>query len=355
MLFDSLDRAMGAQAGLAQARQCALAPAAQSPAAWRGLVELGVAGLLVPAAHGGLELELFDAALVAQVLGRHVAATPYLPNSMAVLALRLSTDKALQDAVLPVLASGEASFGVALSELASGARDGAGIQLQQGRLYGTALFALISPEAAHLLLADQHRHMHVVPADAAGVLYRSMPSIDTTTPLFEITLDGVAARPLASASPAQDLALVLAAGRVLLAADTIGAAEHMLAQALVHVKQRHQFGRAIGSFQAIKHLFADMAAALEPARSLMWYAAHAQDHDRDQRLLLAEHAKSHIADVGMQIARTAIEMHGAMGITDELGLHFWFKRIAQNRQLLGGPAFLRAEAARRQGLGGDAL
>ena len=350
MLFDSLDRAMAAQAGLPQARLCAAAPGTLPPQAWRSLVELGAASLLVPEAQDGLGLDLFDAALAAQVLGRHVGATPFVPHSLAVLALRLCDDTALQQVLLPDLASGALSCGVALSESASPARDGAGIRLAQGRLHGTALFALGLPGAAHVLVADQHRQMHLVPADAAGLAWRPMPSVDTTTPLCALTLHAVAARPLPSATPAEDLARVLAAGRMLLAADTLGAAEHMLAQALAHVQQRQQFGRAIGSFQAIKHLFADMAATLEPARSLTWYAAYAQDQDPAQRSLLAALAKSHVSDVALQIARTATEMHGAMGITDDLGLHFWFQRIAQNRQLLGGPAWLRTEAARLQGL-----
>ena len=115
-------------------------------------------------------------------------------------------------------------------------------------------------------------------------------------------------------------------------------------------KERRQFGRVIGSFQAVKHLCAEMAAELEPCRSLVWYAAYAFDAAPLEASLTAAHAKALSSEVGRFIARTATEVHGGMGITDLLGLHFWFKRIGLNRQLLGGPERVREIAAGLQGL-----
>ena len=106
----------------------------------------------------------------------------------------------------------------------------------------------------------------------------------------------------------------------------------------------------IGSFQAVKHLCAEMAAELEPARALVWYAAYAFDHAPEEASLMAAHAKAHLSEIGRFIARTSTEVHGGIGITDLLGLHFWFKRIGVNRQLLGGPEKVREIAARVQGL-----
>jgi alkylation response protein AidB-like acyl-CoA dehydrogenase len=136
----------------------------------------------------------------------------------------------------------------------------------------------------------------------------------------------------------------------MLAADTLGAGWRMIEMATAYAKQRKQFGRAIGSFQAVKHMCAEMAAELEPGRALMWYAAHAQDHLPDEASLMAAHAKAYLTEVGRFVARTAVEVHGGIGITDLLGLHYWFKRIGVNRQLLGAPERLREEAARLQGL-----
>jgi len=94
---------------------------------------------------------------------------------------------------------------------------------------------------------------------------------------------------------------------------------------------------------------AEMAAALEPCRSLIWYAAHAQDHIVDERRMLASLAKAHLNDVGRDVSRTATEVHGGMGFTDLMGLHFWFKRCGFNRQVLGSSERCRNDAAQAQG------
>jgi alkylation response protein AidB-like acyl-CoA dehydrogenase len=137
---------------------------------------------------------------------------------------------------------------------------------------------------------------------------------------------------------------------IVLAAETLGASQAMLDKAVAYAKERKQFGRVIGSFQAVKHLCAEMAAELEPARALVWYAAYAFDQGLDEAPLMAAHAKAHLSEVGRFVARTATEVHGGIGMTDLLGLHYWFKRIGQNRQLLGGPERVREIAARLQGL-----
>ena len=142
---------------------------------------------------------------------------------------------------------------------------------------------------------------------------------------------------------------MLDAGRVALAADLLGASERCLEKAVEYAKQREQFGRLIGSFQAVKHMCAEMAAELEPARSLVWYAAHAFTELPGEASLMAAHAKAHLAEIGTEIARTSTEVHGGIGFTDEHDLHFWFKRVGLDRQLLGGPTALREHAARLQG------
>ena len=136
------------------------------------------------------------------------------------------------------------------------------------------------------------------------------------------------------------------AGRVMYAADTLGAAQEMLDRSVAYAAERKQFGRPIGSFQAVKHMCAEMAAALEPCRALVWYAGYALDALPAEASLTACHAKAHLSEVGTMVARTATEVHGGMGFTDLVGLHYWFKRIGFNRQMLGGPQRVREEAAK---------
>jgi alkylation response protein AidB-like acyl-CoA dehydrogenase len=142
---------------------------------------------------------------------------------------------------------------------------------------------------------------------------------------------------------------MLDAGRVILAADILGASGRALDLAVAYSLQRKQFERVIGSFQAVKHLCAEMAAELEPARSLVWYAGHAFDAIPEEASLMACHAKAHLSEIGPFIVRTSTEVHGGIGFTDEQNLHYWFKRVGLARQLLGSPELLREEAARLQG------
>ncbi len=136
----------------------------------------------------------------------------------------------------------------------------------------------------------------------------------------------------------------------MLAADMLGASEAMIEKAVRYAQERKQFGRVIGTFQAVKHLCAEMAAELEPSRSLIWYAAYAFDALPDEAPVVAAHAKAHLSEVSRFVARTATEVHGGIGITDLLGLHYWFKRVGLDRQLLGGPERVREIAAQMQGL-----
>jgi alkylation response protein AidB-like acyl-CoA dehydrogenase len=126
----------------------------------------------------------------------------------------------------------------------------------------------------------------------------------------------------------------------------------MLDRAVAYAKEREQFGRPIATFQAVKHMCAEMAAALEPCRAMVWFAAHALDTAADDASLTASLTKAHVSEVATFVARTATEVHGGMGFTDLVGLHYWFKRIGYNRQALGGPQRLREDAARLQGLVG---
>ncbi len=309
------------------------------------LVELGVPGILIPEDAGGLGLTLLDAALAAEMLGRHVAPVPFIASAvMAPLALAGSP-------WLEKLAGGKAKAGVAVSEHASGARDGAGISARNRKLSGTAMFVLDFAGADIFVVADKFAGLHLVDAGAKGLTRTQLTTIDATRAVGALEFDSVEAEAL-DAAP-NTLERMIDAGRIVLAADTLGAGERMLEKAVAYAKERKQFGRVIASFQAVKHMCAEMAAELEPCRALVWYAAYAFDAMPEQSRRLAAHAKAHTSEVGPFVARTATEVHGGMGFTDLLGLHYWFKRIGFNRQILGGPERARDDAAKAQGWVGN--
>lgn len=311
---------------------------------WSGLVDLGIPGLLAPESAGGLDLTMLDAAIVAETLGAHTAPAPFLSTGVLLpVALRRAQG---HETLLGELAGGAKTAGAALGH-AIGPRADAGVTEKDGRLHGKALYVLDFDVDVYLV-ADDGGRLFLVASDADGLEGRALTTIDRTRRTGELTFSDTPAE-LISDDPATLIA-VLDAGRVILAADTLGAAQVMLDRAVAYANEREQFNRPIGSFQAVKHMCAEMAAELEPCRAMVWYAAHVLDAVPEEATMTACHTKAHVSEVGKFIAKTATEVHGGMGFTDLLGLHYWFKRIGFNRQLLGAPELLREQAARVQQL-----
>jgi alkylation response protein AidB-like acyl-CoA dehydrogenase len=347
---DGLRRYLQQSAGVEYVRTALANGPAHDAQLWQGLADLGLTGLLVPEAYGGLGLPLLDAVLVQEVLGEFAAPVDYTASAiLAPLALTLAGSDAQKEKWLPPLAAGTLQVAVAITD-AGGSRDGAGVTAVNDSLSGRLLFAMGAPDAELLILSCTEGDLYVVPRAAPGLEWTLLRSVDDTRCLWELNLQDVAAE-LLHPGEGDAIAPLVAAGRIALAADTLGAAQCMLGKAVAYAGERQQFKRLIGSFQAVKHMCAEMAAELEPCRALVWYAAHAFDTVPGERTLMACHAKAHLSEVGTFIARTATEVHGGMGFTDLLGLHYWFKRIGFNRQLLGTPERLREQAARVQGWG----
>ena len=348
LLESTVRRFLEETAPVSRVREIVGADSESDAGIWQGLAELGVVGVIVPEAHGGAGLSFLDAAVVAESLGYAVTPAPFLGTAvLAPVALLESGSDALCREWLPRIARGDAQIGVAMTEVFS-RREGAGLQIESGRLNGKALFSIGGSEATAFLIAADEEHLALVPRDAAGLSVEPLSTLDATRGVSELVFDGVEPAALLP-NAGEAIRRTLDAGRIALAADSLGAAERMLELAVTYAGERRQFGRLIGSFQAVKHLCAEMVAELEPARSLLWYAAHAFDAARDEAPLMAAHVKAHLSEVSTRIAKTSTEVHGGIGFTDEQNLHFWFKRISLNRQLLGGPAQLRERAAALQG------
>ena len=283
-------------------------------------------------------------------LGYHAAPGPFAAGLvMAPLALQANGTEAQQQEWLPRIAAGEVRVAVGFASpvgqtgVAKATFDGKQLS---GRVQGV----LDGGGATHVLVYLADGRPAVAAVDAEGVRARLVPSLDRTRPLLDVTFEDAPAVLLSAANdPLAARTCVLDAGRVMLAADTLGAAQSMFDQAVAFAKERVQFGRVIGSFQGVKHTLADLATVLEPCRALVWFAAHAQDALPEEARLAALQAKAHLDDVGREVARLATEVHGGMGFTDLQGLHYWFKRIDSNRQLLGTPERCRHEAAVVQG------
>jgi alkylation response protein AidB-like acyl-CoA dehydrogenase len=317
-------------------------------AIWNALAGLGVTGILVPEGQGGSGLALLDAAIVSQALGHAVTPAPFLASAvMAPIALTAVAGSE-SAAWLAGIVSGRLVIGVAVTELFS-VREGAGVRASGGKLSGKAMMAIDAVEADLVLVAIDAQTLAVVKTGASGVEIERLKTVDATRCTAELALDGAVAEAVYE-DAADAIARMVDAGRIALAADILGACESMVEQAVAYAKERKQFDRVIGSFQAVKHMCSEMIAEVEPARSLLWYAAHSFEAMPDESPLMACHALAHVSEIGREIASVSTQVHGGIGWTDEQNLHFWFKRIANARHLLGGPEFLRNRAAELQDL-----
>jgi len=343
LLQDSVNRYLGDQAPLDKVRKFA-SNDDNAADIWGGLAELGITAILIPEDKGGVGLSSMDAAIVAECLGYHTTPVPFLGTAIMAPTALIAADK--REDILRAIAAGEHRVGIAFGESIA-ARADAGLDWNGTTLNGKSLF-VIDFDADSYLVATADKKLLLVDADAEGLSKKDLETVDRTRKTGELVFKDCAADLISD-----DVAVyqqTLDVGRVILAADTLGAAQNMIDQAVAYSKQREQFNRPIASFQAVKHMCAEMVAGLEPCRAMVWYAAHVQNHVADEATLMACQTKAHLAEVGQFVAKTSTEVHGGMGFTDLVGLHYWFKRCGLNRQLLGAPELVREEAAQVQGL-----
>ena len=315
------------------------------PTFWKGLMELGLGGLLVPEEHGGAGLQMIDAALVAETMGFAGAPGPFLGHTLAGLAIALGGSDAQKRAWLPKLATGDA-----LGTVAFGEEGGSWLPEQWSvagdALSGTKCHVPYAAQADVIVVGTRGGGLALVEA-GDGTTIEAFEGVDRSRRLYTVAFDGAAAEALPggtdAASRVRDAALIL------LAADAFGGACRVVDMSVEYAKTREQFGVTIGHFQGLKHQLANMALETEPARALFWYAAHAYDDVPEDRERMAALAKAHITDRFMHVAREATEAHGGIGFTWECDVQMWFKRALFDRAWLGTPGTHRERAAQLAG------
>ena len=317
------------------------------PSLWKGMVEMGLAGLHLPDECGGAGLELIDLAVVSESIGWGGAPGPFISHALAGLAIRLGGSDAQKQRWLPRLAGGDALGTVAFDETGGLWQPEDWALAAGGKLKGAKQNVPFASLADVIVVGVAGGGLALVEKGAAGLEIRSMQGVDRGRRIDRVTFDGTPAEALAKGAEAAPR--VRDAGLVLLAADAFGAGARLLDMCVKYAKTREQFGVTIGHFQALKHQLANMALEIEPARALYWYAAHAFDHIQDQAPRSAALAKAHLTDRAMQLARDAVEAHGGIGFTWECDVQLWFKRIMFDRAFLGIPSVHRERAAKLAG------
>ena len=282
-----------------------------------------------------------------ETLGHGAAPGPFLFHALAGLALRLGGSEAQQARWLPKLADGTALGTVALAEEGGAWQpEDWSLDASGGRLTGSKAWVPYAAEADLLVVGVRGGGLALVEAARGGLEAKDAAGVDRTRRLDTVRFDGAEAEAL----PGEDAAARLRdAGCVLLAADALGGAWRLVEASVQYANQREQFGVTIGHFQALKHQLAEMALAVEPARGLVWYAAHAWDEIPEEAPRAAALAKAHLGDRFMDVARGAVEAHGGIGFTWECDVQIWYKRALLDRAFLGTPDVHRERAARLAG------
>ena len=332
----------------------------------RTIAAQGWLGVLVPERLGGSGLGTLELALLCEELGRVAAPGPFLATQLVIAALVRAGSAAQRTAWLPRLVAGEAVGTLAHLE-ESDRHDAGGVALRARRarggwvLSGRKCFVPEAQAADLVLVAARTRagsgergvSLFLVERGTAGVRVVPRRTMDPTRRTGELVLDEVAvpAGALLGAEgetwPLLERLCDLAC--VAIAADSLGGAQRVLEMAVDYSRVRHQFGRPIGSFQAIKHIAAEMVADVEPARSLVWWSAWTQDARPKEAARAASMAKASLGDVYSRTARRSVEIHGGIGFTWEFDLQLWFKRAHASELAFGDPVWHRERVARLDG------
>jgi alkylation response protein AidB-like acyl-CoA dehydrogenase len=314
-------------------------------ALWRRLAhEIGAAGLSIPERFGGSGATAHEDAIVAEELGRSLACTPYLSTvALAANLLLASGDEAACARYLPTIAAGERTATVVYRATDGGvSAAGLPIEARGQRLHGPAHFVLDGHSADVLLVlarAGDGVALFAVDGAASGLQRERMTTLDHTRAQARLSFDDVAATPIGAGSDAYScLEAALARATVSLAAEQVGGADQALESAVEYSKLRVQFGRTIGSFQAIKHHCADIAVENDRARSAMVHATWAAvEGDELQQQEAAAMAALVCGPAFVNAAQESIQIHGGIGFTWEHRAHRYFRRAKADLFALDTP------------------
>jgi alkylation response protein AidB-like acyl-CoA dehydrogenase len=330
---------------------------------WKENAAMGWQAMAIPEQYGGAGFGFLEQVVLLEEMGRSLYPTPYLSTAVmaANVLLNVGTDEQKQK-YLPALAAGDLTATVAFTE-PNGSWEESGVEATVTAtatghtLNGTKSFVVDGHTADLLIVAARTPagvSLFLVDATNSGLTSRRLETMDMTRKLAEVVLDSVEVGPEAQLGDAgsgwRAIERMLAKAVVALAAEQVGGAQRCLDMSVEYAKVRHQFGRPIGSFQAIKHKCADMLVQVESARSAAYYAAWAAAEDNDELPQVAPLAKSYCSEAFFFCAAENIQIHGGIGFTWEHDAHLYFKRAKSSELLFGDPAHHRAVLANRLGL-----
>ncbi len=317
------------------------------------MAELGWPGLALPEEWGGQGLGIVELAVLFEEMGYALAPSPLLSTTVAGLALAARGSDEQRERWLRPLASGKArgdawrsstpALRPRVGKFAMEAReDGDGVVLD-----GEKVLVMDAAGADFLLVGTAGGRRHVVERDAEGVTVSAEASIDPTRRHYSVRFDGVKVgrRGDAERRTAPTTCRSSGGACVALAAESTGVAQRTMEMAVEYAKDRQQFGRPIGAYQAVSHRCAQMLLETENARSAVYGAAWAADAEPESLPLAASMAKAYASDAGWRVPDASIQVHGGIGFTWEHDLHFFLKRGRANAALFGDAKWHRERVA----------
>ena len=336
------------------------------PAVWNQMgAELGLQGLAIPEEYGGQGFTFVELCIVLEEMGRSLLCAPFFATTvLAANAILNAGSDADKKALLPGIASGETKATLAFTE-PSGKWDASGIAMEATQanggwtLSGEKMFVIDGHNADLIVVVARTAGssgadgigFFTVAGDAAGLTRTALATMDQTRKQAKLEFNGVAAAALGE--PGQGFAALsktLDQAAVALANEGVGGAQFVLDMSVQYAKDRVQFGRPIGSFQAIKHKCADMLLEVESGKSAAYYAAWAAAEDNDELPVVAALAKAYVSDAYFHCAAENIQIHGGIGFTWEHDAHLFFKRAKSSEIFLGDATYHRELLAQRIGI-----
>ncbi len=317
---------------------------------WDELAQLGWPGMVVPEDDGGLGLGAVELVVIQEEIGYALAPTPLLSTLSAALLLVAGGSDEQRSRWLPRLAAGEIRGAIATWEEHSGpAPDRSELEPVDGRITGRKIAVPDAASAHVLIVAGADGRHFLVQGDDPGVSISPQRSLDPTRKLYTVAFDAASADELPGLGRdrvTHAYATIVTA----LAAENVGVAQRAMEMAIAYAKDRKQFGRPIGSYQAVSHRCAQMLLEVEGARSLCYWAGWALDHDPEGAVRAASMAKAYASDAGFRVAASALQVHGGIGFTWEHDLHFFLKRAKANGHAFGDARWHRDRVAELSGI-----
>lgn len=329
---------------------------------WDGMAELGLTGTLIPEAFGGAGLGFRESVQIAEMMGRSLAAGPFLSSAvMAATAIGHGANDRLKAELLPEIAKGTLILAIAGEEKPRHQPLGIETRLRRAdngyRISGRKTAVIDGNIARKFIVAARDAEapgdLRLLLIDASDVAVTSAMGVDSQ-PLCDVVIgDAPADRGALLCPPEQSAALldrIYDAGRVHLAAEMLGLAQEAFDRTVDYLKTRVQFGRRIGEFQALQHRAAILFGEIEIARALVFKAATLHDEGDAGFAAYASLAKARVGDIARHVTAEACHMHGGIGMTDDFDLGFYLKRVRAAAERLGDTAFHQDRYATLNGI-----